>query len=233
MRHTATIILLLFCQHLFGQVKFGTYSLIDTSVYADMIISPDKKFDFYDTRGSSCFVWAHYIGKWELVKDTVIFSWQNNWTESSDSIISSINFKNKNIQFKFLYDDGKPIANVKTSLFCLSDNNPKKYYTDVHGNVTIPQKTSTNRLCAIHYRMLSFDIKNKIVKLSTNTSLDYYADSLSNKFTIIVKKKPRSYSEIVTKKYLLNSNTLVDIDRKEFSNYNWGDFKFMSVKYGR
>ena len=56
------------------------------------------------------------IGKWELIKDTVIFSWESNWTESSDSIISSTDFKNNNIQIKFLYDDGKPIANVKTSL---------------------------------------------------------------------------------------------------------------------
>ena len=233
MRHITTILLLLLCQHLFGQVKFGTYSLIDTSFYADMTISPDKKFDFYDTRGSSCFAWAHYIGKWELIKDTVIFSWQNNWTESFDSIISSTDFQNKNIQIKFLYDDGKPIANIKTSLSCLFDSNPKKYCTDIHGIVTIPQKVSTKRLCAIHDRMLSFDIDNKIVKLSSNTSLDYYAASLRNKFTIIIKKKPRSYSETITKKYLLNGNTLVDIDRKEFYNYNWGDLKFISVKYGR
>ena len=234
-RHTATIILLLFFQNLFGQVKFGTYTQLDTTFYADLKLYSDKKFDFYDTRDGSCWVWTHYIGKWKLNKDTIIFSWQSIWTESSDSIISSLDSRNENLQLKFIYDDGKPIPNVKASLSCSFENNIY-YYTDITGIVTIPKKTSESsdkRMCAPYDRKLSYDIKNEVIKLSSNTSLDYYADSLDNTFTIIIKKKPKSSTQTITKKYLLNGDALLDIDRKEFFNYNWGDFKFTTTKYGR
>ncbi len=236
MRNTTIIVVLFFCQSSFGQIKFGTYSQLDTSFNADLRLYPDNKFDFYDTRDSSCFVWVHYLGNWELNKDTITFSWQSNWSENSDSIVSSTDLKNANIEITFLYDDGKPIANVKTSLSCLFDNNPKEYYTDKNGKVIIQQKTSRSskkRKCALHDRMLSFDIKNETIKLSSNTSLDYYADSLSNVFTIIIKKKPKSGTNTETKKYLVQNNTLIDIDRKDFLNYNWGDFKFSTMTYGR
>lgn len=236
MRQITAILILFFSQTSFGQIKFGTYSQLDTSFYADLKIYSDNKFDFYDTRNSSCFVWTHYIGNWKLEQDTITFSWESNWSENSDSIISRTDLKNKNIEIKFLYDDGKPIANVKTSLSCLFDNNSKVYYTDNNGKVTIPQKvfeSSKKGRCALRDRMLSFDIKNKTIKLSSKTSLGYYADSLSNIFTIIIKKKPKSGTNVETKKYLVQKDSLLDIDTKEFFNYNWGDFKFSKTTYGR
>ncbi len=236
MRQTTTIIILLFCQNLFGQIKFGTYSQLDTSVYADLKLYSDNKFDFYDTRDGSCFVWASTLGNWKLNKDTIIFSWQSTSTESSDSIISSKDFKNKNVEIAFFYDNGIPIPNVEVSLSCLFDNQPKKYKTGKNGKVTIPQKETIEpdkKMCVGSERMLYFDIKNKTVKLSANTSLDYYADSLDNVFKIIIKRNPKTTYNIETKKYLIRDNTLSDIDPKEFYNYNWGDFKFLTEKYGR
>ncbi len=235
-RHTTTIILLLFCQNLFGQIKLGTYSQIDTSLYADLELYPENKFDFYDTRNGSCFVWTHTIGQWKSNKDTIIFSWQSTWTENSDSIISSRNLKNKNVEVTFLYDNGKPISNVKVSLSCDFDNNKKTYLTDAKGKVTIPQKQSLGsdkKMCPGFERMLYFDVKNSIIKLSSNTSLDYYADSLDNVLTVVIKRNPKTTYKTETKKYLVKDNTLVDIDPKEFYNYNWGDFKFATTKYGR
>ena len=236
MRYKTTIILLLFCQHLFGQIKLGIYSQIDTSLVADLELYPENKFDFYDTRNGSCFVWTHTIGQWKSNKDTIIFSWQSTWTESSDSIISSRDFKNKNVEVTFLYDNGKPISNVKVSLSCLFDNNKKKYLTDAKGKVIIPQKKSLDshkKMCLGSERMLYFDVKNSIIKLSSNTSLNYYADSLDNVLTVVIKRHPKKTYKTETKKYLVKDNTLIDIDPKEFYSYNWGDFTFAKTKYGR
>jgi hypothetical protein len=221
---------------LFGQIKFGTYSQLDSSIYADLKLDSDKKFDFYDTRDSSCWGWSHTGGNWELNKDTIIFSWQSTWTENSDSIISSRDLNNKNVELTFLYDNGKPISNVKVSLSCLFDNNEKKYLTDAKGKVTIPQRRSlgsNKKMCPGSERMLWFDVKNSIIKLSSNTSLDYYADSLDNILTVVIKRDPKTTYKTETKKYLIKDNTLIDIDPKEFYNYNWGDFKFSTTKYGR
>jgi hypothetical protein len=232
-RCITTIILLLFCQNLFGQIKFGTYSQLDTFVYADLKIYSNNKFNFYDTRNGSCWVWTHTLGNWELNKDTVIFSWQSSWTESSDSIISSRDLKNKDVEITFVYNDGVPIPNVEVSLSCLFENNPRKYHTDKSGKVTIIQKETTKpgtKMCIGSERMLYFDIKKK---LSASTSLDYYADSLDNVFKIIVKRSPKTTYQIETKKYLIKNNTLIDVDQKEFYNYNWGDFKFSTEKYDR
>ncbi len=236
MRNTTTIILLLFYQNLFGQIKFGTYSQLDTAFYADFKLYSNKKFDFYDTRDSSCWGWPHTIGKWEQNKDTIIFSWESTWTENSDSIISSRDFKNKNVKIIFLYDDGKPISNVKVSLSCLFDNNEKKYLTDAKGKVIIPQKQSlgfNKKMCPGSERMLWFDVKNSIIKLSSNTSLDYYANALDNVLTVVIKRNSKTTYKTETKKYFIKENTLVDIDPKEFYNYNWGNFKFTTTKYGR
>jgi len=235
-RHTTTILLLLFCQNLFGQIKLGTYSQIDTSLYADLQLFPDNKFDFYDTRNGSCFVWTHTVGQWKSINDTIIFSWQSSWTENSDSIISSKDFKNKNVVITFLYDNGKPISNVQVSLSCIFDNDKKKYLTDKKGKVIIPQKqndSSNEKTCPGFKRMLSFDVKNRIIELSSNTSLDYYADSLNNILTVVIKRNPKTTYKTETKKYLIKDNTLIDIDPKEFYNFNWGDFKFATTKYGR
>lgn len=191
----------------------------------------DNKFDFYDTRDGSCWVWTHTTGKWKVNKDTIIFSWQSTWTESSDSIISNKDPNSKNVEVTFLYDDGIPISNVQVSLSCLFDSDPKKYLTDANGKVTIPQKQSSDKkMCPKSERMLWFDVKNK---LSANTSLDYYADTLANVLTVVIKRNPKTTYKSETKKYLLKDNTLIDIDPKEFYNYNWGDFKFSSEKYGR
>jgi len=219
---------------LFGQIRLGTYSQIDRSLYADLQLLPDNKFDFYDTRNGSCFLWGHITGKWKLNKDTIIFSWQSTSTESSDSIISSRGPRNKNVQVNFIYDNGTPIPNVQVSLSCLFDNDTKKYLTDVNGKVTIPQKQNFDKkMCPNSERMLWFDVKNKIVKLSSNTSLDYYADTLANVLTVVIKRNPKTTYKAETKKYLIKESTLIDIDPKEFYNYNWGDFKFSTEKYGR
>ena len=231
MRHTTTIILLLFFQNLFGQIKVGTYSQIDTSLYADLKLYKDNKFDFYDTRNGSCWVWTHTTGKWKVSEDTIIFSWQSSWTESSDGIISSRDLKNENVQVTFIYDNGIPISNVQVSLSCLIDNDTKKYLTDTNGKVTIPQKQSPDKkMCPNSERMLWFDVKNK---LSANTSLDYYADTLANVLTVVIKRNPKTTYKTETKKYLIKDNTLIDIDPKELYNYNWGDLMFATTKYGR
>ena len=228
MRHTTTIILLLVCQNLFGQIKFGTYSQLDTSFYADLKLYSDQKFDFYDTRDSSCWGWSRTIGKWKLNKDTIIFSWQSTWTENSDSIIFKTDSKSKNIKVQFLYDNGQPVPNVKTSLSCLFENNSKYYYSDINGKAVLPR-----RVCSEHDRMFYYEVKNKTIKLSSNKSIDYFTDSLSNSFTIIIKRKPKSGTTQEIKKYLVQENTLIDIDLKEYYNQNWGDFKYNSEKYGR
>jgi hypothetical protein len=216
---------------LFGQIKVGTYSQIDTSLYADLKLYKDNKFDFYDTRNGSCWVWTHTTGKWEVSKDTIIFSWQSSWRENSDSIISSRDPKSENVQVTFIYDNGIPISNVQVSLSCLFDNDTKKYLTDTNGKVTIPQKQSSDKkMCPNSERMLWFDVKNK---LSANTSLDYYADTLANVLTVVIKRNPKTIYKVETKKYLIKDNTLIDIDLKEFYNYNWGNFKFATSKYGR
>ena len=201
-----------------------------------MELYSNNKFNFYDTRNGSCYLWAHTIGKWKLNKDTIIFSWQSTTTENSDSIISSRDLKNKDVTVTFLYDNGKPISNVKVSLSCLFDNNEKKYLTDAKGKVTIPQKQNLDfdkKMCPNSERMLWFDVKNSIIEFSSNTSLDYYADSLANVLTVIIKRKPKTTYKTETKKYLFTGDTLIDIDPKEFYNYNWGNFKFSTEKYGR
>ena len=236
MRHITTIILLLLCQILFGQVKFGTYSQVDTTLFADLKLYSDNKFDFYDTRNGSCWLWTHTIGSWKLNKDTIIFSWKSSWTERSDSIISSRNINIRQIEVTFLYDNGVPISNVQVSLSCLFDKNEIKYLTDTKGKVTIPQKynmDSDKKMCPGSERMLRFDIKNSIVELSSSTSLDYFIDSLDNVLTVLVKRNPKTTYNLETKKYLIAGNKLIDIDPKEFHNYNWGDFRFATTKYGR
>ena len=233
-RHTTIILFLLFCQNLFGQIKFGTYSQIDTSVYADLKLYSDNKFDFYDTRNGSCWVWTRTLGNWKLKKDTVIFSWQSTSEESSDSFIGRRDLNTKNVEITFLYDNGIPIPSVEVSLSCLFDRTPKKYITNNHGKVTIPQKgiaEPNKKMCVDSERMLDYEIKNKIVKLSARTSLDYSIDSLDNVIKIIIKRNPKTTHQTETKKYLIRGNTLIDIDPKGYYNYNWGDFKFST--YGR
>lgn len=213
---------------MFGQIKLGTYSQIDTLLYADLEIYPENKFDFYDTRDGSCFVWTHTIGQWKSNKDTIIFSWQSTWTENSDSIIFKTDSKSKNIEVQFLYDNGQPVPNVKTSLSCLFENNSKYYYSDINGKAVLPKQ-----VCPEHDRMFYYEVKNKTIQLSSNKSIDYFTDSLSNVFTIILKRNPKSGTTQEIKKYLVQGNTLIDIDYKEYYNQNWGDFKYSSEKYGR
>ena len=81
--------------------------------------------------------------------------------------------------------------------------------------------------------MLWFDVKNKVVELSANTSLDYYVDTLANVLTVVIKRNPKTIYNAETKKYLIKESTLIDVDPKKFYNYNWGDFKFSTEKYGR
>ena len=57
--------------------------------------------------------------------------------------------------------------------------------------------------------------------------------SLANVLTVIIKRKPKTTYKTETKKYLFTGDTLIDIDPKEFYNYNWGNFKFSTEKYGR
>lgn len=219
-RHIIIILPLLFSQKLFGQIKFGTYSQIDTTLYANLELYSNKKFDFYDTRDSSCWVWTHFIGDWALIKDTIIFSWQSKWTENPDSIIVKREIKSNNVEVQFLYDNGKPVPNVKMSLSCLSDKE-KYYFSNTNGKAIIPKIT-----CPDHDRMFHYEIKNKTIKLSSTKSIDYFTDSLSNIFTIIIKRKTKSFTTLETKKYLLQGDTLLYIDRKEYYDLNWGDFKY-------
>jgi len=58
-------------------------------------------------------------------------------------------------------------------------------------------------------------------------------DTLTNDFTIVVKKKRMSKIVTDTKRYLIKGNLLLDIDNKQNSLLNWGDLKFYSKRYGR
>ncbi|HET6995984.1 MAG TPA: hypothetical protein VFI06_13420 [Chitinophagaceae bacterium] len=223
-----TLTLLLFgSQELFGQFKKA--QKIDTLIAADLKLYPNKKFKFHDIRNQSCWLWMYYQGNWQLNEDTLEFTWEHTWEENSDTIISRTDLQNKYIVIEFRYDDGKPVANVKTSFSCQTDNDPKIYYSDLNGKIKIPKISngSPNKpMCALHCRMLYYEVKNEIIKISSNTSIDYYAAPLSNIFTIIIKKKPRSYTKTETKKYLVKTNSLLEIDGNE--NYSWGNFKFLT-----
>ena len=88
-------------------------------------------------------------------------------------------------------------------------------------------------MCAPFDRMLYFEVRNEVVKLSSNTSIDYYARPLSNIFKIVIKKNPKKYSNTETKKYLVRNGYLVDMDKRKNHDYNWGNFVFATTEYSR
>jgi hypothetical protein len=232
MRHTTTIILLLFCQNLFGQIKFGTYSQLDTSLYADLKLYANKKFDFYDTRNGSCWLWMNYKGNWKIKGDTITFYWSYEWTENADTVITSIDKGTKSVTLTFLYDDGEPIQNVEACYACDFQVDCKKYRSDNNGKVIIPSNEiidSKNENCTNDERRLYYGMKTKYIEFTSNG----VQDTLTNDFKIIIKKKRKSKVVTDTKKYIISGDTLTDIDYKENSLLNWGDLKFYSKKYGR
>ncbi len=209
------------------QLKSGKYSQLDTTVYANLSIFGDNTFNFYDTREPSCHFWMEYSGKWDINKDTIIFSWENTYEGSSDSIIFETRPESKKIEINFFYDSGEPIRNVKTGLNCLSDKRPKYYFSGKSGKVILPKIS-----CDKNERIVSYH-RNKVLDISSSKSIDYYTDSIANIFTIIVKRRVETITERVTKKYLIQGDSLIDVDRKEYYNLNWGNFKFEREEYGR
>jgi len=103
MRYVLLISAFLIAQNIYGQVKFGTYTPLDTSQYARLKLYPNKKFEFYDMRDGSCWLWTNYIGNWKIIKDTIVFSWSYEWTENPDSLIKKVETPNSDITLTFIY----------------------------------------------------------------------------------------------------------------------------------
>jgi hypothetical protein len=231
-RHTIIILTILISQNLSGQIRYGTYTQLDTTLYADLKIYPNKTFDFYDTRNGSCWLWMNYKGNWKTVKDTIVFYWSYEWTETADTVIKEVDTKSQNITLTFLYDDGEPIQNVETCYACDFTGDCKKYLSDKNGKVIIPKTEITDpkkAICTNDERRLYYGMKTKYIEFTSNG----VQDTLTNDFKIIIKKKRNSKIVTDTKKYLISGNTLTDIDYKENSLLNWGDLKFYWTKYGR
>ena len=201
-------------------------------LYADLKLYPNKTFEFYDTRNGSCWLWMNYKGNWKTVKDTIVFYWSYVWTEDADTVIKSVDTKSQNITLTFLYDDGEPIQNVETCYTCDFTGDCEKYYSDKNGKVIIPQIAITNSkksICTNNERRLYYGMKTKYIEFTSNG----VQDTLTTDFKIVIKKKRKSKIITETKKYLISDNKLTDIDYKENSLLNWGDFKFYWTKYGR
>ena len=233
MRHTSTIIFLLFCQNLFGQINFGTYSQLDSSLSVNLTLLSNHNFQLNDSRNSSCWLWTNYNGKWNIKNDTIIFSWKYIQTEQADTIYNYFDKERKSITMKFVYDDGEPIKNVKASYYCPFQSEIKYYYSDRNGNVLLPRignLSSNTSICANDNRLLNFEIKSKYIEINSSCVVK---DTATNKFEIVVKKKRKSKVIYESKKYIISKNRIIDIDFKENSLLNWGDLIFYSKKYGR
>src|SRR5262249_51198305 len=97
MRHIVFILMFFITQNLFGQIKFCTYAQLDTSQYADLKLYADKKFDFYDTRNGSCWLWTKYKGDWKIIKDTIVFFWSYELIETPDTVIKQTHSEDSNV----------------------------------------------------------------------------------------------------------------------------------------
>jgi hypothetical protein len=201
-------------------------------LYADLKLYPNKTFEFYDTRNGSCWLWMNYKGNWKTVKDTIFFYWSYVWTENADTVIKSVDTKSQNITLTFLYDDGEPIQNVETCYTCEFTGDCEKYYSDKNGKVIIPKIAITNSkksICTNNERRLYYGMKTKYIEFTSNG----VQDTLTTDIKIVIKKKRKSKIITETKKYLISDSKLTDINYKENSLLNWGDFKFYWTKYGR
>jgi len=83
--------------------------------------------------------------------------------------------------------------------------------------------------CTSNERRLSYAVKTRYIEFSSSG----VQETLTNNFTIVVKKKRKSKIITDTKRYLISEERLTDIDLKENILLNWGNLMFYSTKYGR
>lgn len=169
----------------------------------------------------------NYDGTWKIVKDTITFYWQYKWKQNADTLITKTNSSRQDISLSFQYDDGEPIPNVEASYTCGFEEDRKKYTSDQNGKIIIPWAEGVDfKKAACTERWLSYSMDNKYVYLGSNS----LQDTLTNDFTVIIRKKTKSGVIKFAKKYLIAGDSLVEIAPPD--NYSrWGNFKFFSVKY--
>jgi hypothetical protein len=88
----SSILIHLLC---FGQIKIGSYAQPNGNDFVYLNILPSHKFNFYDTRHGSCWLWNKYEGQWTYQKDTLTlkFNWKYLIVEDS------INFTSKDVDY--------------------------------------------------------------------------------------------------------------------------------------
>jgi hypothetical protein len=217
----------------FGQLQTGTYRQGDSLWYSDLKIYPNKKFSFYDTRNASCWLWSKYEGSWKLDNDTLTFAWQTYWQEDGVHESKAIDKKSNAITLTFKYDDGEPIPNVKVCYACDFLQDCQYFLTDKEGKVSLPKERLTdykNKDCTEKARRLYYEIKSKFIEFSSNGE----RDSQSNVFVITVKKHRESGHVTETRQFIVSNGEISYINPKEENTFkNWGEFKFLTKKYGR
>jgi hypothetical protein len=225
MNKILSIIYLLIAQNLSGQIQFGTYTPLDTTVFAGLIIYTNNKFEFHDTRSSDCWRWVNYKGSWKIVNDTIVFYWNYEWSESADTVLTVTNHASQDISLTFVYDDGDPIQNAEACYACSFIGECKKYYSDNNGKIMIPNITCVNT----EERRLYYAINTSSIRISSNS----IHDVLTNEFTIVMKRNPKSKTHFESKKYLVRGGLLIEIDNKDNVPLNWGDLKYSANTYSR
>jgi hypothetical protein len=182
----------------FGEpIALGKDTFYSSRIH-QIILNPDKTFDFWSRRHLSCITWQQYKGVWQQQGDTVVFSDKYGVDEHGVRVTyekdsrqyfnisvktdKNSDLKNKTIKLHYVYDYNAHIDDVEKIFTISSDSRIRISFKDI---------PNFNQLSAIRLEYQLNSNEKRYDYLTQNNPLNYKKSDMPNIIKIEFVEQPK------------------------------------------